>query len=150
MKEWRYSPNIFDTGLRLSWVVSFTTRPLYPGEIIRHQLKKGLGGPQGACILPGMDPPPFPLTRRASLYRLSDPDSTVIYFKSAMSIHLHINAHEMGLWRDTGLCHYTSALPLSRGSRFRLRPRSLITTYKAMCWTKPENHNKYAQWHMPL
>jgi hypothetical protein len=32
MGEWRYSSTILDLGIRWRWVVSFTLRPLYPGE----------------------------------------------------------------------------------------------------------------------
>jgi hypothetical protein len=47
MGEWRYSSNVLDLGSRCRWVVSFTTRPLYPwGYRSRYPLDKRLGGPR--------------------------------------------------------------------------------------------------------
>jgi hypothetical protein len=43
----RIAPHILDLGTRLRWVVSFTTRPLYPqGKSPWYLLDRRLGGPQ--------------------------------------------------------------------------------------------------------
>jgi hypothetical protein len=70
MEEWRYSSTILDLGTRWKWVVSFTTRSLYPrGKSPLYRLNMRLGGPRsrsGCCgvekmFLPlaGIEPWPF-------------------------------------------------------------------------------------------
>jgi hypothetical protein len=62
-----YSSNIFDLGSRWSWVVSFTSRPLYPWRKSPHYpLVTRLAGPYSRSVrcaveknllpLPGIEP----------------------------------------------------------------------------------------------
>jgi hypothetical protein len=67
------------------------------GNRTRHPLARKLGGPQSRCTHSLEYNTGTPA--RSPLYRPSYSDSTAIYFKSAMSIHLHVNGHEMSLYR---------------------------------------------------
>jgi hypothetical protein len=61
MGEWSYNSSILDLGPKLWWVVSFTSRPLYPGE--RTLSTHWIGGRVGSrvcldavLLLPGNEP----------------------------------------------------------------------------------------------
>jgi hypothetical protein len=81
--EWRYGCTFLDLGTRWRWVVSFTSRPLYRGEICpRYPLDRRLGGPHSRYGSYGEEKKSCPYretnsclpARSSSLYRLSYSD----------------------------------------------------------------------------
>jgi hypothetical protein len=81
MEEWRYRSTILDLGTRWRWVVSFTTRPLYPrGKSPRYPDRR-LRGPQSRSgrgeekIFPCPESNLGHPARSPPLYRASYPDS---------------------------------------------------------------------------
>jgi hypothetical protein len=59
MAEWSYSYTNLDLGIRQRWVVSFTSRPLYPrGKSPQYPLDRRLGRPRAGLddIKKRMDP----------------------------------------------------------------------------------------------
>jgi hypothetical protein len=79
MRDWRYNS---DLSIRWRWVVSFTSRPLYPlGKISQYPLDRRLGGPHsqsGHCEIEKNFLPLSEVEPRSSipsLYRLSYPGS---------------------------------------------------------------------------
>jgi hypothetical protein len=76
--QWRYGPNILDFGKRLSWVVSFTTLPLYSQEKSTRcpldgrqsgpQIRSGLYGVENNLLtLPGHETQSSRLSPRCSI-----------------------------------------------------------------------------------
>jgi hypothetical protein len=81
------APHVLDLGTRWRWVVSFTSRPLYPqGKNPWYPLNRRLGGPQSRSgrggeeknsqPLPGLEPSDHP-TWSPAVMPLSDPGSWV-------------------------------------------------------------------------
>jgi hypothetical protein len=81
MGEWRYSSNIVDLYTKWRWVVSFTSRPLYPPVSIRWKV-----GWDRASLDPVKKSNPGHLAHSLLLYRLSYPGFAQILITQSKSM----------------------------------------------------------------